>query len=68
MNNGLYDPLFHCWINLGIGGDEGMEVTTLDGDAPGGYVTCRGSAEHIQNTITFNNRVYLAPRAMESAS
>ena len=37
-NNILYDPLFHCWITLGIGGDEGMEVTTLDGDAPGSYI------------------------------
>ena len=37
-NNGLYDPLFHCWITLGIGGDEGMEVMMLDGDAPGGYL------------------------------
>ena len=37
-NNGLYDPLFHCWVNLSIGGDEGMKITTLDGDAPGGYI------------------------------
>ena len=37
-NTGLYDPLFHCWVTLGIGGDEGMEVMTLDGDAPGGYL------------------------------
>ena len=37
-NNGLYDLLFYCWINLGIGGDEGMEITTRDGDAPGVYI------------------------------
>ena len=37
-NNGLYDLLFYCWINLGTGGDEGMEITTLDGDAPRGYI------------------------------
>ena len=36
-NNGLYDPLFHCWITLGMGGDDGMEVMTLDGDARLGY-------------------------------
>ena len=37
-NNGLYDPLFHCWITMGIGGDEGIEVMTLDDDIPGGYL------------------------------
>ena len=37
-NNGLYDPLFHCWITLGMEGDDGMEVMTLDGDAPVGYL------------------------------
>ena len=26
------------------------------------------SGEHIKNTITFNNRVYSAPRSMESTS
>ena len=37
-NNGLYDPLIDCWNTLDIGGDEGMEVMTLAGDAPGGYL------------------------------
>ena len=37
-NNGLYDLLFYSWINLGIGGDDGMEIITRDGDAPGGYI------------------------------
>ena len=37
-NNGLCDLLFYCWINLGIGGDEGMEITTRDSDAPGRYI------------------------------
>ena len=32
-NNGLYDLLFSCWIKLGIGGDDGMGITTQDGDA-----------------------------------
>ena len=32
-NNGLYDLLFPCRIKLGIGGDDGMEITTQDGDA-----------------------------------
>ena len=27
-NNGLCDLLFYCWINLGLGGNEGMEITT----------------------------------------
>ena len=26
-NNGLYYLLFYCWNNLGIGGDEEMEIT-----------------------------------------
>ena len=37
-NNGLYDPLIDCWNTLDIGSDEGMEVMTLAGDAPGGYL------------------------------
>ena len=37
-NNGLHDLLISCWIKLGIGGDDGMEITTWDGDAPGGYI------------------------------
>ena len=36
-NNGLYDPLIDCWNTWYIGCDEGMEVMTLAGDAPGGY-------------------------------
>ena len=30
-NNGLYDPLFHCWITLGMEGDDGMEVMASGG-------------------------------------
>ena len=36
--NGLSDPLIYCWNTLHIGCDEGMEVMTLAGDAPGGYL------------------------------
>ena len=35
-NNGLYDLLLSCWIRLGIGGEDGMEITSRDDDAPGG--------------------------------
>ena len=28
----------YCGINLGIGGDEGMEITTQDGDVPWRYI------------------------------
>ena len=38
-NNGLNDPLIDCWNTLDIGGDEGMEVMTLAGDTPGGYLS-----------------------------
>ena len=37
-NNGLYDRLIDCWNTLDIGCDEGMEVMTLAGDAPGCYL------------------------------
>ena len=37
-HNGFYDLLFSCWIKLGIGGADGMEIMTQDGDAPGGYI------------------------------
>ena len=37
-NNGLYDLLLSCWIKLGIGGEDGMEIMSRDGDAPGGYI------------------------------
>ena len=36
--NGLYDIFLSCWIKLGIGGEEGMEVMWRDHDAPGGGV------------------------------
>ena len=41
-NDGLYDLLFYCWINLGIGGDEGLEITTQDGRRPGGDISRLG--------------------------
>ena len=31
-NNGLYDLLLSCWIKLGIGGEDGMEVMWRDHD------------------------------------
>ena len=34
-NKGLHDPLIDCWNTLDIGSDEGMEVMTFAGDAPG---------------------------------
>ena len=37
-NNGLSTPLIDCWNTLDIGSDEGLEVMTLAGDAPGGYL------------------------------
>ena len=29
-NNGLYDLLLFCWIKLGIGGEDGMEMSRDD--------------------------------------
>ena len=37
-NNGLYDLLLSCWIKLGIGGEDGMEIMWWDHDSPGGYI------------------------------
>ena len=39
--NGLYDLLLCCWIKLGIGGEDRMEIMLRDGDAPRGYIPPR---------------------------
>ena len=37
-DNGFYDLLLSCWIKLGIGGEDRMEIMLQDDDAPGGYI------------------------------
>ena len=37
--NGFYELLLSCWIKLGMGGEDGMEIMWWDRDAPGGIYT-----------------------------
>ena len=41
MDSGNNDILLSCWIKLGIGGEDEMEIMSRDGDVPGGYIPPR---------------------------
>ena len=46
-NNGRYDPLLSCWIKLGIGGEDGMEIMWRDHDARGDIYRPGGPNFHL---------------------
>ena len=60
-NNGLYDLLFSCWIKLGIGGEDKMDIMSWDGDVPGGYIPPRLSGLSSCSSIVVikGSRVYV---------